>query len=199
MIRPVETARLRLRPLAADDLDHMVELDADPEVRRHVDQPEAPTREAVERTMPRRLARFGAGDEPVFWAAESKEDGAFLGWFHLRPVPEHAGWLDLGYRLRREAWGRGYATEGAAALVERAFTRLGAERVVAHALEANAASRRVLEKAGLRPAEAYLHRGELPARAYALPRAEYDPTALPWPAAAEDLCERWRERPSEAD
>ena len=169
----ITTTRLRLRPLAAEDLDNLVALDADPEVRRHVDQPNAPTPAEVERTLPRLLARFGPAGEPAFWAIEPKEKGTFLGWLHLRPVAEHPDWFDLGYRLRREVWGRGYASEAAAALMHRAFTTLGAQRVVAHALEANAASRRVMEKLGMRLCERYLHRGEVPAVSYALLRRDY--------------------------
>ena len=56
----------------------------------------------------------------------------------------------IGYRLRRAAWGLGYATEGARALVRRAFTDLGVDEVVATTMAVNAGSRRVLEKAGLR-------------------------------------------------
>lgn len=164
------TARLVLRPLAAEDVDHLVALDSDPEVRRHVDQPEAPSREEALARLPRLLERFGAGGEPAFRAAEERRDGSFCGWFHLRPLDDDPAALDLGYRLRRDRWGRGLASEGARALVERAFGVLGAERVVAHALEANAASRRVLEKVGLRERARYLHRGELPAVAYVLER-----------------------------
>ena len=162
-----------MRPLSADDIDELVRLDADPEVRRYLDQPSASSRADVERDLSRRLARFGPTDEPAFWAAELKKGGGFIGWFHLRPVVDHPAWLDLGYRLRRDAWGRGLASEGAAALVRRAFIQLKAEQVVAHALEANTASRRVLEKAGLRPHERFLHRGELAAVAYSLHRDEY--------------------------
>ena len=57
---------------------------------------------------------------------------------------------ELGYRLRAASWGRGYATEGSRALVERAFRELRAERVTAETMAVNIASRRVLEKAGLR-------------------------------------------------
>jgi RimJ/RimL family protein N-acetyltransferase len=56
----------------------------------------------------------------------------------------------LGYRLRRSAWGRGYATEGARTLVRHAFTELGVGRVAATTMAVNTRSRRVLEKAGLR-------------------------------------------------
>jgi RimJ/RimL family protein N-acetyltransferase len=169
----LETERLRLRPLGPDDVDHLHALDGDPRVRRYVEEPRAPTRAALARAMPGYLATYGPRAEPAFRAAEDRRTGAFLGWFHLRPAEGEHATLDLGYRLRREAWGRGYATEGAMALVRRAFERLGAERVVAHALAANRASLRVLQKAGLHPRERYLHRGEVPALRFALERDEF--------------------------
>jgi RimJ/RimL family protein N-acetyltransferase len=57
--------------------------------------------------------------------------------------------VELGDRLRRSAWGMGYATEGSRALVDRAFAEPGVRRVYAETMAVNVASRRVLEKAGL--------------------------------------------------
>ena len=58
--------------------------------------------------------------------------------------------VELGYRLRRSAWGQGYATEGSRALIHKGFTDLDVERVYAETMVVNTASRRVMEKAGLR-------------------------------------------------
>jgi RimJ/RimL family protein N-acetyltransferase len=58
--------------------------------------------------------------------------------------------VELGYRLRRSAWGKGYATEGSRALIAKGFAELGVERVYATTMVVNVASRRVMEKAGLR-------------------------------------------------
>ena len=84
-----------------------------------------------------------------FWAAEA--DGRFIGWFHLRPPasspPDEP---ELGYRLRKSAWGKGYATEGSRALIRKGFTEFGVQRVVAETMTVNQASRRVMEKAGLK-------------------------------------------------
>jgi RimJ/RimL family protein N-acetyltransferase len=113
--------------------------------------------------LPRLLACYDRYPGFGFWAAHTRTGGAFIGWFGLRPVTPTAGpmvdWPDappgdtavasLGYRLRASAWGRGYATEGAQALVRRAFTELGVSRIVATTMAVNTASRRVLEKAGL--------------------------------------------------
>ena len=60
------------------------------------------------------------------------------------------GVLELGYRLHRSAWGKGYATEGSRALVDLAFRELGADLVIADTMAVNTASRRVMEKSGLR-------------------------------------------------
>jgi len=73
--------------------------------------------------------------------------GDFLGWFHFRPAGD--GRVDLGYRLRKAAWNKGYATEGSRALIDKGFTDLGVPRVVAHTMTVNHASRRVMEKCGL--------------------------------------------------
>lgn len=171
----IETGRMRLRPLRRGDLSLLLELDSDPEVRRYVDMPRPPTREMALERLPRMLARYGATREPGYWLATSREGRTFYGWFHLRPVEDDLTCWDLGYRLRREVWGRGLATEGAQALVRRAFEQLGAERVLAHALADNRASRRVLEKAGMRLDRSYLHRGVLPAVSYVVTRREFGP------------------------
>jgi hypothetical protein len=74
-----------------------------------------------------------------------------VGWFHLRRRADRpADEPELGYRLRRSAWGKGYATEGSRELIERAFAELGAQRVWAETMVVNSASRRVMEKAGLK-------------------------------------------------
>jgi RimJ/RimL family protein N-acetyltransferase len=81
-------------------------------------------------------------------AADDSGTGQFLGWFHLRPRRSD-GAIDLGYRLRRSAWGNGYATEGSRALIDQGFTGHAIDRVVAETTTVNLASRRVLEKCGL--------------------------------------------------
>ena len=57
--------------------------------------------------------------------------------------------IELGYRLRKEAWGKGYGTEGSRALIRKGFTELGVRRVVASTYQDNLASQRVMEKAGM--------------------------------------------------
>lgn len=146
----LETERLALRRFTASDVDDLVALDADPAVMRFLGRP-TPRSVVVERTLPRILAEYQRFDRLGCWAAEERATGEFLGWFELRPPPGGSPEdVELGYRLRRAVWGRGLATEGARALVRTAFAELGVRRVWAQTMAVNAASRRVMEKAGLR-------------------------------------------------
>ncbi len=149
----LETERLRLRWFTPEDVDRLTELDSDPEVMRFINggRP-TPLDQIADSVLPHFLRYAEEGRGYGFWAVEERSSGAFLGWFHLRPDPHDgdAAEPELGYRLRRDAWGHGYATEGARALVAKAFEELGAQRVWASAMVLNAGSSRVMEKAGLR-------------------------------------------------
>jgi RimJ/RimL family protein N-acetyltransferase len=146
------TPRLTLRRFTADDVDNLVELDSDADVMIMITGGELTTRaEIVDEYLPAFLAYYEAGDRWGFWAVEERVSGEFIGWFHLRPGDGHPDDdPELGYRLRKAFWGRGYATEGAAALVDRAFAECGASRVWAQTVTVHSASRRVMEKVGMR-------------------------------------------------
>jgi RimJ/RimL family protein N-acetyltransferase len=143
---------LVLRRFTEADVDNLLELEGDPEVMRFLTGGKPTPRDVIQNeTLPRfrhYYERFGGFG---FWAATEKATGQFLGWFEFRP-PEGGcpGEVELGYRLRKSAWGKGYATEGSRALIHKGFTELGVRRVVAQTMAVNVASRRVLEKAGLR-------------------------------------------------
>lgn len=148
----LETSRMRLRRFTPVDEDSLVALDSDPEVMRYLTGGIPTPRAVIARTV---LPGFLRSYEPHkgfgVWATEDRSTGAFLGWFAFRP-PEGASPDDvsLGYRLRRAAWGQGYATEAARALVRKGFTELGVRRVHATTYEHNVASRRVMERVGMR-------------------------------------------------
>lgn len=145
----LETSRLSLRRFTPDDEDPLWELNNDPAVMRFLNGGRPISREAIREELTRLLVEESR--EVGRWAAEDRETGEFLGWFALRPLPDgEPGTLEVGYRLRQSIWGQGYATEGARALVRRAFTELNAARVVAFTMTINLASRRVMEGAGLR-------------------------------------------------
>ncbi len=184
----LRTARLHLRQFTRDDLDELVELDADPKVMRFINggRP-TPLEELRDDILPSWLGYYQRGDGWGFWAADDLTNGAFLGWFHLRPrrsdPPDQP---ELGYRLRRDAWGKGLATEGSRALIDAAFGQLGAIRVHASTMAVNIGSRRVMEKAGMRFVR--LFHGEWPERIpgdehgdveYAISREEWAASKAP--------------------
>jgi RimJ/RimL family protein N-acetyltransferase len=148
----LETERLVLRRFTKDDVENLVALDGDPAVMRYITGGPATPRETLEHDhLPHYLAYYERYEGYGFWAVVEKASGEFLGWFHFRPHGEApADEPELGYRLRRSAWGKGYATEGSRALIRKGFTELGVRRVVAYAYGENVASTRVMEKVGMR-------------------------------------------------
>lgn len=147
----LETDRMVLRRFTAADVENLVDLDSDPAVMRYLNGGKPTLRAVIQNEiLPGYLAYYERFAGYGYWAAIEKATGEFLGWFHLRPTegssPDEP---ELGYRLRRSAWGKGYATEGSLALIRKAFTEPGARRVWATTMTVNIASRRVMEKAGL--------------------------------------------------
>ncbi|MFJ6013212.1 GNAT family N-acetyltransferase [Streptomyces sp. NPDC092952] len=149
----LETERMTLRRFTGADVDSLAALHGHPDVMRWIDDGRPVPRDVVEQhQLPGILREYvdlprGQG----CFAAEGKSSGAFLGWFSLRPAASVGlnGGTELGYRMLPSAWGLGYATEGARALVRHAFAEPAVDRIVATTMTVNTASRRVMEKAGL--------------------------------------------------
>lgn len=180
-LRPhLHTERLRLDPLTAEHAELLVELDSDPEVLRLVFGRALTREEVLTEHLPRRLHPDGPPRGIGYWAGF--EGGEFAGWWTLAVDPADDTTAELGYRLRRAAWGRGLATEGSRALLDHAFHTLRLPRVWARTMAVNAASRRVLAGLGLRHV-----RTEVPEWPYAVPGSEqgevfYEITREEWPA-----------------
>jgi RimJ/RimL family protein N-acetyltransferase len=147
----LETDRLILRRFTESDVDNLVALDADPEVMRFITGGLPTPREEYENDlMPRYLWYYEQFTGYGFWATMEKSTGDFAGWFHFLPAEDApSDEPELGYRLRKAFWGKGYASEGSRALIDKGFSELGVRRVVAYTMTVNAASRRVMEKCGL--------------------------------------------------
>lgn len=147
----LETDRMVLRRFTEADADNLFDLDSDPDVMRFLNGGKPTPRDVIENEiLPRLLHDYERFAGYGRWAAVEKSTGEFLGWFALRP--REGGGLDeaeLGYRLRKSAWGKGYGTEGSRALINKGFTQLGVQRVFAQTMAVNVASWRVMEKAGL--------------------------------------------------
>ena len=148
----LETQRLLLRRFTESDVDNLSNLDGDPEVMHFINGGRAVSRDVIHNeTLPRFLRAYERFEGFGVWAAIEKATGEFLGWFEFYPWKDVSpDEVELGYRLRRSAWGKGYATEGSRALIRKGFTELSVQRVKAETMAVNAASRRVMEKAGLK-------------------------------------------------
>ena len=140
----IETGCLRLRRLRASDEPALIALDSDAEVMRYIGSRGGTTEQIASRARERIAADHGALG---WWRVEDRVTEAFHGIAGLLPMPEGPD-IELAYRFTRASWGRGIATEAAAALVEHAFARAGLARLVAVTFPENAASGRVLEKTG---------------------------------------------------
>ena len=133
-----------------DDAMLLFELDSDPEVMRFISKgAPTPLEHIKEVILPRVMGYRRAWPPQGVWAAHLRESREFIGWFHLRPDKLEPDEMELGYRLRRAAWGRGLATEGSRALVRNGLREWGYKKVSARTLVGNMASQRVMEKAGL--------------------------------------------------
>ncbi len=188
----LETDRLTLRRFTEADEGNLFELNSDPEVMRFLNGGKPTPRDEVRtRIIPVFLGYYERSEGFGFWAAVETATGQFLGWFHFRqPLGDAdipAGWdgdgvAELGYRLRRSAWGQGYATEGSRALIDKGFTEFGVRRVVAETLAANGGSRRVLEKSGLIQVDASASAGPDAAGGGAQGHVVYELTRADWEA-----------------
>lgn len=146
MVPELLTPRLRLRPPARTDLEDIHLLGSDPEVMRYITFGKTQSRREARRDLAKRIRQ--SRGETGYWIAEERENRSFIGWFALKPLPgtqEH----EIGYRLMREKWGRGFATEGSLCLLNYGFGTLDLPQITAVAMPENQASRRVMEKIGM--------------------------------------------------
>jgi RimJ/RimL family protein N-acetyltransferase len=162
----LETPRLILRQFTEDDVDNLVALDRDPDVMRFINGGFASSRQAItEKFLPDILSYYEEYDNLGFWAIVEKSSREFIGWVVLRPESRfrmavllnvvEPDAMELGYRLRKVSWGKGYATEASQALIERALKE-NIPKIIAWALPENKASIRVMEKLGMKLQQEYV-------------------------------------------
>lgn len=144
----IETIRLRLRPWTEGDRDAFAAMNADPQVM--VDAPRPLSRENSDRKLDRYAASY-ARNGLCRWLVEGL-DGEFLGYAGVMPVAEEhplGAHYDVGWRLVRSAWGRGYATEAARAALDDVFDRAGLAEVLSYTAPDNQRSQAVMRRLGL--------------------------------------------------
>ncbi|HYH34032.1 MAG TPA: GNAT family N-acetyltransferase, partial [Nocardioides sp.] len=153
-------------------------LDSDPEVLRLIFGRALSRDEVVLEHLPRRLRPEGPARGIGYWAGF--EDGHFVGWWTLAVDDEDPHTAELGYRLRRDAWGRGLATEGSAALLDHAFVTLGLPSVWAATLSVNSGSRAVMAKLGMTHVRTTVEEWPYPVAGAELGEVRYEITREDW-------------------
>ena len=142
----LETNRLKMRQWKDSDRPFFAALNADPVVMEYFPAVlEASESNAMAKTIQQLISRRGWG----FWAVEEKKSRAFIGVVGLHvPIAElpFSPCVEIGWRLAREFWGKGYATEAAAAALHVAFRQLDLREVFAFTPIDNARSRAVMER-----------------------------------------------------
>ena len=158
-VTELRTKRLLLRRWHPGDRDPFAALNADPEVMRWF--PATLSRDESD-ALADRIAAAVERDGWGLWALEERATGGFVGFTGLtRPAFEahFTPAVEIGWRLARDAWGRGYATEAARTATAYAFGELGLERIVSFTAAGNERSRAVMRRLGMRhdPAEDFDH------------------------------------------
>jgi ribosomal-protein-alanine N-acetyltransferase len=144
----IETERLILRPWRDADRAPFAAMNADPRVMEFM--PTRLTREQSDRQVDRFIEML-ASTGMTFYAVEERASGAFIGAEGLFPVGQlpFAPAVEIGWRLRPEAWGKGYASEAARAVLAHGFGPLGLDEIVAYTAALNIRSQRVMERIGM--------------------------------------------------
>ncbi|MFI9104063.1 GNAT family N-acetyltransferase [Streptomyces fildesensis] len=144
----LRTDRLLLRRWRESDLEPWAEMNADPEVREHLGELLTPEQSAAS------VARFEKGFEERgygWFAVEVADTGRFIGFAGLDPVDEGFAFtgVEIGWRLSRQSWGHGYATEAALAVLEFGFGTLALPEILAVTTATNVRSQAVMRRIGM--------------------------------------------------
>jgi RimJ/RimL family protein N-acetyltransferase len=144
----LETLRLSMREFTLDDFDDLYALNSNPRVMKYIADGKPSTRDEVAGQLRRFLRYPRLYPDLGVWHTSRCDTGAFIGFFALNYTGKTTD-IEIGYRLLRNAWGQGFATEGATALAQFGFDDLGLDRIIGVTHPSNQASQRVLMKAGL--------------------------------------------------
>lgn len=179
------TDRLDLVPLADEHLPLEIELDSDPEVLRYLAS-RASTPEEVGPKHDARIARALAVDGLGVWMGFTADE--FVGMWMLQPPhgPSQAqvpGEADLGYRLLRRHWRRGYAREGSLELIRYGFEDVGLNRIFAQTMTVNTPSRATMASVGMRYVRAFVEDYDDTVPGHEQGEVEYEIRRADWSAA----------------
>ena len=175
-----ETERLIIREILPSDIEGMFELHSDPDVHKFLGNQTITSKDQIINIINfvrKQYIDYGVGR----WAVIGKKNLEFLGWtgleFVTKETNNHNYYYDLGYRLIKRFWGKGFATESAFASLDYAFEKLNADKVYAMAHCDNEGSNKILKKVGLNRVETFYFEG-LKHNWYNIYRTEYQKIKL---------------------
>lgn len=145
----VETDRLILRQVTPGDFEHLFIMNSDPVVMKYVGDGSTRNREQMIVELDMLISHYTRKPGLGIWATVLKETNMFVGASGLvfyDNTPE----IEIGYRMLKEHWNNGYATEASFGLLRYGFEMLGLSKLVSSAHTENVASRRVMEKIGMK-------------------------------------------------
>jgi RimJ/RimL family protein N-acetyltransferase len=150
-VTELTTSRLRLRHWLESDAEPWAAMNADPVVMEHFPAPLS--RDQADAMRERVAARLDDQDWGL-WAVEERASTAFIGFVGLIQVDFDAAFtpaVEIGWRLARQFWGHGYASEAARTVLAHAFGVLGLPEVVSFTTTTNTPSERVMRRIGMTP------------------------------------------------
>jgi RimJ/RimL family protein N-acetyltransferase len=168
----IETARLRLRPLAPKDFDQMCEIWNEPGVKKYLWDDETVTSDRAEPVLKASIDDFQTHGFGI-WSLIDKQDGALVGFCGLRFVDDTPE-IEILYGITTSHWGRGLSAEAARAVLGYGFERLKLDRIVAITNAPNRASVRVMEKACLKFEKRFFHHQQ-DSIMYSMSREDFSP------------------------
>ena len=150
MKEPITTRRIHLSRFRQEQVDFLFQLNGGPEEMKYITLGKQLTFEEVKsKSIPRIMQSYNYGEEFGIFSAYLNHTEHYIGWFQFEPDQEMNDAIEIGWRLKREFWGHGYATEAGRQVAHHVFFDLGIPDLTALIHPLNAASARVAEKVGL--------------------------------------------------
>lgn len=159
----VETARLILRELEYTDERDLFEMDSDPEVHLFIENNPVKSIDEIRKVIAMLKVQYEENGI-ARWAVVDKLTNECVGWSGLKyfdqPLNNHQNFYELGYRFKRKHWGKGFATESSAAILDYGFKHLNTDKIFAITDPRNVNSKKVLTKLGFDFQETFDYEGD---------------------------------------
>lgn len=169
MCQIINTTRLILNPRTINEFQECLNMDLDTEVSKYIPCKLDGSADHITFLKSRINTVYpqGLGYWSIFKRDETHE---FIGWIHLLPTNENKTTVEIGWRLKRSAWGCGYGTEAATAILSYAFNELEINRVIAYTHTDNIRSKRLITKLGMRYINDFMYDGDVQTSYYEITR-----------------------------